>query len=54
MSDQDRDRLLLDEDEDSGDVEAHVLGGRGQYSERDEPAGREREQHATVEAHKLA
>ena len=50
MSDQDRDRLLLDEDEDSGDVEAHVLGGRGQYSER----GAGDDSGDDVEAHKLA
>jgi hypothetical protein len=48
MSDQDRDQLPMTEDEDSDDVEAHMLAGRGQYSER----GAE-DSSDDVEAHKL-
>jgi hypothetical protein len=49
MSDQDRDELPMIEDDDSDDVEAHVLGGRGQYSTR----GADDDSSDDVEAHKL-
>jgi hypothetical protein len=50
MSDQDRDQLPSNEDEDTDDVEAHVLGGRGQYSTR----GADEDSSDDVEAHKFA
>jgi hypothetical protein len=48
MSDQDRDRLPMSEDEDSDDVQAHLLD-RGQYSTR----GADEDSSDDVEAHKL-